>query len=190
VSAPLLDEKILAIERALAESGIPHAFGGALALAYYATPRATLDIDLNIFLPVREANRVLAALTPLGVAAPTAAQWRALGDREQARIFWEETPIDLFFAYDPLHDQCRERMQRVPFGDGASIPVLSAEDLAVFKAIFDRAKDWRDLREMLFALGGSFDAAYALLWLRRILAEDDARLVRFEALLRSDEVEA
>jgi hypothetical protein len=43
---------------------------------------------------------------------------------------------------------------------------------------------------MLFALGGSFDAAYALLWLRRILAEDDARLVRFEALLRSDEVEA
>jgi hypothetical protein len=57
VSALLLDEKILAVGDALSRAGIPHAFGGALALAYYATPRATIDIDLNVFLPTTEAER-------------------------------------------------------------------------------------------------------------------------------------
>ena len=47
----LFDEKIVAIEGALALADIPHAFGGANALAYYGTPRATADIDLNVFVP-------------------------------------------------------------------------------------------------------------------------------------------
>jgi hypothetical protein len=190
VSSPLLDEKILAVADALARAGIPHAFGGALALAYYATPRATIDIDLNLFVPTSEAERVLAALTPLGVTPPSPEERDVLEQRGQARLFWEHTPLDLFFAYDPLHDHCMARARRAPFGDGETIPVLSAEDLAIFKTIFDRAKDWRDLRELLFALAGGFDAEYALGWLRRILPEDDERLRRFEALLRSDEAES
>ena len=43
----LLDEKLIAIQRAFVDAGIPHAFGGANALAYYATPRATAGIDIN-----------------------------------------------------------------------------------------------------------------------------------------------
>jgi len=44
---PSLPEKVVAIDSAL--TGLPHAFGGALALAYYAEPRATVDIDVNVF---------------------------------------------------------------------------------------------------------------------------------------------
>jgi hypothetical protein len=33
---------------ALAHEGMPYAIGGALALAYYATPRATVDVDINV----------------------------------------------------------------------------------------------------------------------------------------------
>lgn len=187
MSALLLDEKILAVGDVLSRARIPHAFGGALALAYYATPRATIDIDLNVFLPTTEAERVLAALTPLGVAPPSREERGSLVERGQVRLLWEQTPIDLFFAYDPLHDCCMERTRRAPFGDGQTIPVLSAEDLAIFKTIFDRVKDWRDLRELLFALAGDFDAEYALGWLRRILTADDPRLRRFETLLRSDD---
>ena len=33
--------------------------GGALALAYYATPRATIDIDVNVFVSVARAEEVL-----------------------------------------------------------------------------------------------------------------------------------
>lgn len=182
----LLDEKIVALTRALEAAAIPHAFGGALALAYYSTPRATHDVDLNLFVPSDPAERVLAVLAPLGVSPLPEAERRALRERGQARCHWEHTPLDLFFAYDPLHESCRARLRRVPFGDGVEIPVLSAEDLAVFKVLFDRAKDWRDLAELLFALGPGFDPAYTRDWLGRILEPGDARLARFEALVRGE----
>jgi hypothetical protein len=64
----LLDEQIVAIERGFSEAGIPHAFGGAQALAYYGNVRATHDIDVNVFLPSSEGPRVLAVLGQLGAA--------------------------------------------------------------------------------------------------------------------------
>jgi hypothetical protein len=183
----LLDEKILAISGAFDGAEIAHAFGGALALAYWATPRATQDIDVNVFVPGERADAVLGALAALGVAEPAPEERRALAERGQLRCRWEHVPVDLFFAYDPLHESCRARALRVPFGAGATIPILSAEDLAVFKVLFDRAKDWRDLGELLFALGPDFDATYALGWLRRILEPGDARLARFDAMWRGGE---
>jgi hypothetical protein len=180
-----LDEKVLALDRALAHGRIPHAFGGALALAYYATPRGTVDIDVNVFVPTGDAARVLRALAPLGLERGDARAFAAIRERGQVRLRWEHTPVDLFFSYDPLHDRCLERTRTVPFGGDAVIPVLSAEDLAIFKVIFDRPKDWLDLAEVFYALGPHFDAGYALDWLRRILAPDDARLTRFEGLIGS-----
>jgi len=191
VTAPLaLDEKVLALDRALAHETIPHAFGGALALAYYATPRGTVDIDVNVFVPTADAARVLRALAPLGVERGDARALAEVRKRGQVRLRWEHTPVDLAFSYDPLHDRCLERTRTVPFGGDAVIPILSAEDLAIFKVIFDRQKDWLDLVEMVYALGPDFDARYALDWLRRILASDDARLTRFEALIRSPNPES
>ena len=180
-----LDEKIGAIERALAAARIPHAFGGALALAYYATPRGTHDIDLNAFVPVARSERVLHVLEELGVDRGDARTLEQIRDRGQVRLHWEHTPIDLFFSYDALHESCVKRIRVVPFGESVTISILSAEDLAIFKVLFDRPKDWSDLAEMLFSLGAEFDEGYALGWLRRILAKDDARLARFETALRS-----
>ena len=186
MTAPLaLDEKVLALNQALALARIPHAFGGALALAYYAIPRGTVDIDVNVFVRASEAERVLRTLAPLGVERGNDRTLAEIRERGQVRLRWAHTPVDLFFAYDPLHDRCLERIRTVPFGDAARIPILSAEDLAIFKVIFDRPKDWPDLAEMLYAQGPDFDSRYALEWLRRILTPEDARLTRFEALLRS-----
>jgi len=186
MSGPLLDEKILSIAQCFREAGIPHAFGGALALAYYATPRGTQDIDLNVFLPTAEAERTLDALAALGVDRGTREERARLPREGQIRVFWDHTPVDLFFAYDPLHDSCVARKQSVPFGEQASIDILSAEDLAIFKILFDRAKDWSDLEEMLYALGGDFDADYVRSWLDRIVEPDDSRRSRFQELLRGD----
>jgi hypothetical protein len=180
-----LDEKILAIHAALDAARKPHAFGGALALAYYATPRGTIDIDCNVFVRVERAQRVLDVLSPLGVTRPERALAEIARDG-QTRLRWGHTPIDLFFSTDAYHDACMQRARRVPFGEGDEIPILSAEDLAVFKVIFDRPKDWVDLGELLYAQSGRFDAAYALEWLSRILAIDDPRLARFEKLVRGE----
>lgn len=178
----LLDEKVERLARALGKDGLPHAFGGAIALAYYATPRGTRDVDVNVFLPASAFDRVLAVLLPLGVEPPTARMRRTLERDGQVRLFWDRTPIDLFFSYTELHDACVARQRRVAFGS-VRIAILSPEDLAIFKVLFARDKDWRDLREMLLAQAAEFDTAYALGWLERVVAPDDERLVRFRALV-------
>jgi hypothetical protein len=180
----LLDEKIVALERSLTDAGIPHAFGGAHALAYYAAPRATADIDLNLFVPTARAPEVLALLAGLGVAAGAPGLHDRIERDGQARVFWDRTPLDLFFAYDPLHDSAMSRRRAVDFG-GDRIHVLSAEDLMVFKVVFDRDKDWRDLAEMVFASADALDLDYARGWLRRILPTDDPRHTRLDRLVES-----
>jgi hypothetical protein len=179
----LLDEKIVAVARALEGAGIPHAFGGALALTYYATPRATHDIDLNLFVAASEVARVVEALSPLGISFGPA-ELQRITREGQGRAFWEGTPLDLFFSYDSLHGSCMERRRSVAFGS-ETLQVLSAEDLVLFKVIFDRAKDWRDVAELTFAGGEHVDWDYVRTWLGRILAPEDPRHARLEAVIAS-----
>jgi len=179
------DEKLVAIEAVLASAEIPHAFGGANALAYYGTPRATADIDLNVFVPASRASDVLAVLCQLGATTSSPKMTIELIERDgQARIFWQKTPIDLFFSYDPLHQSSMERRRLVDFG-GDKIHVLSAEDLMVYKAVFNREKVWRDIAEMIYAAEGSLDFEYVRSWLTRIVSGDDPQLARFERLVEA-----
>lgn len=186
MTGPLLDEKVLAIDRALRERGVPHAFGGALALAYYATPRGTQDIDVNVFVGTERADVVLAALASAGVDPGGATERDRLRESGQVRLYWDRTPVDVFFAYDPLHDACLSRTRVVPFGGDDRIRILSAEDLVIFKVLFDRPKDRSDVGEILFAQAGELDLAYALDWLCRILPAEDPRLRWFEESVARD----
>lgn len=182
-----LDEKIVALEHALLAANLPHAFGGANAFAYYGTPRATVDIDVNVFVEAERAGDVLDELAKLGASLgpDVRPQIEAQIARDgQARVHWERTPIDLFFAYDPLHESTMARRRRVDFGEDR-IHILSAEDLMVYKVVFDREKDWRDIAEMLHAADQAFDFAYVREWLGRILEPDAPGLPRLERLIET-----
>jgi hypothetical protein len=178
VTALTLPERILSLERALV--AIPHAFGGALALAYYAEPRATIDIDLNLFVPADRFPDVAAPLLDLGVAADAQAVASVASDG-QARVMWDNTPIDLFFAYDPFHDAAAAARRIVPFAE-SSIPILAPEHLVVCKVVFDRPKDWVDIDAMI-AAGAVLDVAEILRWVGRIAGDDDSRYSRIAAVL-------
>jgi hypothetical protein len=173
---PPLPEKVLAIHRALQEAKIPHAIGGALALAYYAEPRATVDVDVNVFLSAEHWPRVRDALEPIGVDVtldPT-----ALERDEQVRLWWGRNPVDLFFAYADLHEEMRRRVRKVPLGRG-TISILSPEHLAVCKAMFDRAKDWIDIEQILIA-ADPLDLGEIESWLERMVGKDDPRFGKLE----------
>ncbi len=172
-----LPDKVLAIDSAL--SDIPHAFGGAISLAYHAEPRATIDIDVNVFVPVDRSAEVLDPLSQLGVEITKAAE-TATRDG-QVRLMWDNTPIDLFFSYDPFHDAAEQASVTVPFANH-TIRVLSATHLSVCKAVFDRPKDWVDIESMI-ALGTHLDTAEALRWIGRIAGDEDPRYARLAALL-------
>jgi len=180
----LLDEQIVAIERAFVAAGIPHAFGGAQALAYYGDVRATHDIDVNVFLAASEAPRVLAVLGALGAATSNPGLLALIARDEQVRIYWEGTPVDLFFAYDALHQDSLARRRRVDFF-GDPIHVLSPEDLIIYKATFNRDKDWRDIAGIIYASPESLEFDYVRRWLGRIDAGAGSRLMRVERLIAS-----
>jgi hypothetical protein len=163
-----LVDRVLAVCSALDEHGIPWALGGALALAYATEePRGTRDIDVNVFVRSTEAASVFAAL-PQGVAHSSADVKQAQRE-EQIRLMWDDTPIDLFFAAEPFHMEVQDRCRVVPFA-GRLIRVLSAEDLAVFKAMFDRGKDWVDIATMVES--HSIDVEAAADRLQRLLGDD------------------
>jgi hypothetical protein len=145
-----LAERIVALHDGFSASSLPHAFGGALALAYCTLdPRATQDIDVNVFVGTDRLAEVLAAM-PEGVVATGAARRQLVRDG-QARLRWDETPVDVFLSNHPFHEAAATRCRRVPFGTVDDLPVLACEDLAVFKALFARPKDGVDLTAMVEA---------------------------------------
>jgi len=174
-----LGAKILALHHALEEAETPHALGGAISLAYAVEEaRATHDIDVNVFVPAELAGRVLDSLPTGVVVRPQDCQ--AAARDGQVRLWWDETPVDLFFNTVEFHDVAAERTQMVPF-EGDRIPVLSGTDLTVCKALFGRSKDWVDIESMRDA--GSIDVAEAIRWTTAMVGADHPNAVRLAELL-------
>jgi hypothetical protein len=173
-----LPRKIIAIHRSVAGAGIPHAFGGALALAWCTErARGTIDIDLNIFLDASRAADVLAAL-PRGVRS-SARDLAVLTRDGQTRLWWDETPVDLFVNTTEFHAQAAGRCRVEKFA-GDDVPFLSCSDLAVFKAFFNRTRDWADLEEMVAV--GTLDVDRVVGTLTRYLGPTDERVERLRRL--------
>ena len=175
---PTLARKVTLIHESLSSRRIGHAFGGALALAYYGEPRLTIDIDLNVFIAPDGMDTVLDVLGELG-SGTGADPLRAVEDG-QARVWWGRNPIDLFFSYDAFHDAMEGAARTVPFADG-TIRILSPEHLVVCKAVFDRSKDWSDIEQIM--IGESVLALGEILcWLQRFLDSGDPRIDRIRKL--------
>jgi len=171
VNEPALPQKIVAIDAALSAAGIQHAFGGALALAYYVDePRSTADIDVNVTIDADHAEAVFGAL-------PSELEWSradvdaAVAD-DQVRLWWGRTPLDIFFRADVFHNGVAVRSELHSFA-GLMLPFVAADDLVVFKALFNRPKDWVDIEAMIVA--GSVDLAVVRERLFTLIGED-ARL--------------
>jgi len=175
-----LPERLVAIHKALARRRVPHAFGGAIALAYWTQdPRGTSDIDVNVFVPATDAARVLAAL-PEGIAQPPGTA-ETIAREGQIRLWWDETPVDLFFDYEPVHADAARHRRPMPF-EGTQIPVLGPVELAVFKAMFDRTRDWADIEAMIAA--GTLDLDAVRTTLRTMLEKYDERFARLDEAIR------
>lgn len=173
-----LVEKMLAIHEHLEDAGLPHAFGGALALAWCTQQaRGTVDLDVNVFTEPARTAEALAAL-PRGIA--TTPHDRALLERDgQARLWWGATPVDIFFNTTDFHDEMATRVRWEPFA-GVELPFLACGDLAVFKAFFNRTRDWADLEAMRDA--GTLDVAAVAGVLATFVGGDDDRIARLLSL--------
>jgi hypothetical protein len=173
-----LPGKIVAIHEALDGADVPHAFGGALALAWCTErARGTIDIDVNVFVDAARAGEVFAAL-PVGVVWSDADVATVVRDG-QTRVWWDTTPVDLFLNTTDFHARLAGRSRWESFA-GADVPFLGCSDLAVFKAFFNRTQDWADLEEM--AAVGTLDVDRVVGVLSRYLGPTDERVERLRTL--------
>ncbi len=172
-------EKIVSVSQALTAHDVPHAFGGALALAWCTQQaRGTVDIDVNVFLDPTSTAEVLAAL-------PTEIVWSieqevALKRDGQVRLWWGTTPVDVFLNTTEFHAQVAVRAQSREF-NGVDVPFLACTDLAVFKAFYNRTKDWADIEAMIEMQTLDVDRVIGVL--TRYLGRHDERLDRFLGLV-------
>lgn len=86
--------------------------------------------------------------------------------------------IDLFFRASTFHEGVAIRTVHHLFA-GSELPFLSAVDLAVFKALFGRPKDWIDIEAMIDA--GAVEVREVIDTLRSLVG-DDQRVDRLRAL--------
>ncbi|HKO38489.1 MAG TPA: hypothetical protein VJU14_08980 [Solirubrobacterales bacterium] len=133
--------KIEAVHRSLEQAGISHAFGGAIALSFYAEPRETKDIDVNVFMPTQES---------------------------ELKLDWKGTPVHFFFSCDPLHEEMEKQIKKVPLGNG-TIPLVAPEHLVIRKTLLGRPKDLRDIEAIAAAVDLDWEEIEG--WVQRLADE-------------------
>lgn len=173
-----LVDKLFVIHDSLTAAGLAHAFGGAISLAYCTEePRGTRDLDVNIFADSSRAEAVLARFPDeVSVRAEDIAVVVRDG---QVRLWWDDTPVDVFLNNLPLHDAVAAGVVWVPLA-GREIPVLGCASLTIFKAFFDRTKDWADIEAIAQATPEDIEEAAATI--ADLVGTEDEAYRRLEAV--------
>lgn len=169
------------IGRAFETHAVPHALGGALAYGQYGIPRATNDVDVNVFVEPAELHRVFTALRTLGIFIDEG-QAHAAHEREGLIVLrWGPYRVDVFTRSIPFSDEAGRTRVRHRI-DGEEVWFLSAEALCVFKLLFFRGKDVVDLERLVAVHGDALDAAYVRHQVVDMMGEHDERVVAWDRI--------
>ena len=159
----------------LERAGIDYAIGGAVSYSAWAEPRATRDIDLNIWVTPDRLDEAFDVLAAVGVRLDRAA---ARKDAEERGMFVGHSGdyrVDVFVPSVPFYAEALRRRRRVRLARRDTW-VLSPETLAVFKMLFYRPKDLVDVQRLLEVQGSAMDRNFVRQSLIDMLGEDDERI--------------
>lgn len=122
---------------------------GAYALALYAKPRNTGDIDIFINRTENNANLVLSVLNEFGFESIGITQEDLLNEGRMIQLGVSPVRIDILNSIDGIiFNDAYSRIEKVNFG-GTLANFISREDLIKNKASSSRKKDQADLEELL-----------------------------------------
>lgn len=181
----MLDADITAatvrVASALETAGVPYAIGGAIALTMHGFPRATRDVDVNVFCEPSELPTTLAALQRAGLALD-AQRASAEAAAEGWFTAWDGAiRIDVFVPSIAFSWEAMGSRVQLPFL-GQSIWFLSAEALSVFKLLFFRTKDLADL-EQLVLTSKSLNRSAVRAKIADLMGEDDERTRAWDSIV-------
>lgn len=156
---------------------------GGLANTVWGQPRFTFDADLKVALGEL-------GITEFGELVGECFQFRradAVRFARQAYVLLiqvtDQIPADLSIGLLPYEVQAIERSVGIDV-ENVRLPVCTAEDLIIHKAISLREKDWLDIEGILIRQQDKIDQDYVLDWLEQfaeVLGRPDM-LVRYQEL--------
>jgi hypothetical protein len=155
-------------------AGVPHMLTGSLAAAYYATPRATQDIDLVIDAREGQIERLVDGLMAAGLYVSREAALDAFRSQGQFNAIDPESgwKVDLIVRKDrPFSATEFSRRTSVQLL-GIEVALTSVEDLIIAKLEWSQLGDSdlqrRDLFQLLDASLDSMDRTYVENWVERL----------------------
>jgi len=183
---PTAPEVARRLADALEGARIPYAIGGAIAYGLYAPPRATNDVDLNVFVPLEEVLAVFEALEGAGAIIDRTAELASARERGDfvARIMGMR--VDVFVPSIPLSSSAAARV-RQGILLGQPIAILSAEDLVLFKLLFFRTKDLSDVERLVLFQKDQLDHRYVRDWLVQMVGENDPRVEAWDHFVKKSQ---
>jgi hypothetical protein len=173
-----------AIADALERRKIPYAIGGAVALGFYAPPRATVDVDVNIFVTDGGGlTKALGILNDSGFVAEAdlAMLQRQAREEGQFRGWMEGIRVDVFVSTIPFYKELKRRVRSTVLL-GRPLKILSPEDLVVLKLMFFRRKDLADAEALLRDQGRALDRGKVRERLVKLVGEEDERVRTWDEL--------
>ncbi len=168
------------LEQIFDEVALRRSYGGAIAYSFHGPPRTTLDVDVLVLVPDTKIpaliDRFVAAGALHGDVTPRPIDLRAVlaelrSKAHMTTFMCRGVRVEIFVPWHPFHHLVLERSPEKDL-EGRHIRIHSAEDLIVFKKIFDRPKDIQDIKAMLMANKGRLDLGRVRADARGLLAEE------------------
>jgi hypothetical protein len=158
------------VVRVLEDAGIPYMLTGSLASAYYATPRATQDIDLVIDPGAEALEKVVAGLSEAGYCVDRGAALEALESHGQFNAIdagggWK---VDLIIRKDRAFSRTEFERRETASLLGVDVSLASLEDVLIAKLEWSKLGDSelqrRDVAQLLERAGPRLDMPYVERW--------------------------
>jgi len=154
-----LESALIAICRFLQQQNIPYMVIGGMANAVWGEPRATLDIDITIWVEDAKIQNLIQSLMPVFKLLPENPLEFISKTRVLPITTQTSTRIDLLFGMLPFEASAISRAIEKDI-QGTSVRFCTAEDLILHKIISDREKDLHDTENIIARQKSKLDFAY------------------------------
>jgi hypothetical protein len=170
----------------LDELSIPYMLIGALAVAAWGEARATLDVDVSLWVEPDRLESTVRALCSRLQPVPLDPLRFARETRVLPMVSSHGIRLDLVFAALPVERDLIARAQPRELG-GRTVNVATVEDLIWMKLISERPKDIEDARRLIRRFRLTLDRSYVEPRLRELseaLARQDILAVFLQEVER------
>ncbi len=185
---PVADVAARLAER-LEDIGCDYALGGAIALACWAEPRGTVDVDVSFYLPIKEAGKTVAVLHAIDAEFSESKVRESLAEHGFCSVQFLGRRLDVFLPIAEIYEAARTRRKKMLVGD-RQVMVWDAETLCVFKMMFFRRKDLADVEAILRTQGEYFELSWVVSQLIAMYGNRDPRVSQWNELVDETRAES